>query len=60
MPLVIYKLPEFLPRIHGRLISARNGAGIGRQLTRYAIEQLHAYKVDVNEDNGEAVNFTCI
>ena len=33
------------------------GQGIGRQLTRYAIEQMHAHKVDVNEDNPEALGF---
>ena len=33
------------------------GKGIGKQLTRFAIEQMHARKVDVNEDNPEALRF---
>ena len=33
------------------------GQGIGGHLTRYAIEEMHACKVDVNEDNPEALKF---
>ena len=33
------------------------GQGIGRQLTTYAVEKMAACKVDVNEDNREALNF---
>ena len=33
------------------------GAGIGKRLIRYAIEVLHADRVDVNEQNGQAVGF---
>jgi putative acetyltransferase len=33
------------------------GKGIGKKLTRFAIDELKARKVDVNEQNGEAVGF---
>ncbi|GAB3247094.1 hypothetical protein GCM10027347_02450 [Larkinella harenae] len=33
------------------------GQGLGKQLIHYAIEQKQATKVDVNEDNGQAVGF---
>lgn len=33
------------------------GQGLGKQLIQYAIDQLRATKVDVNEDNGQAVGF---
>lgn len=33
------------------------GKGIGKQLIRYAIDQLHIKKVDVNEQNTQAVGF---
>lgn len=33
------------------------GAGIGKRLIRYAIEELRADRVDVNEQNGQAVGF---
>jgi putative acetyltransferase len=33
------------------------GKGIGKQLTEFAIQKLNASKVDVNEQNGEAVKF---
>ena len=33
------------------------GKGIGKSLTEYAIKILHCIKVDVNEDNEQAVGF---
>lgn len=33
------------------------GRGVGRRLAQYAIEQLGARQVDVNEQNGQAVGF---
>lgn len=33
------------------------GQGIGRKLTEYCIQELDAYKVDVNEQNEQAVGF---
>jgi len=33
------------------------GQGIGTLLNKFAIEQLHTYKVDVNEQNEQAVGF---
>jgi len=33
------------------------GKGIGRKLTEFCINVLHAYKTDVNEDNKNAVAF---
>ena len=33
------------------------GKGIGKVLTQYAIRKLHSSKVDVNEDNEQAVGF---
>src|SRR5262245_29095292 len=33
------------------------GKGIGRKLMQYAVDELHATKVDVNEDNPEATAF---
>lgn len=33
------------------------GEGIGRELIMYAIKNLQAYKVDVNEQNSQAVGF---
>lgn len=33
------------------------GQGIGRKLTEYCIQELGAYKVDVNEQNEQAVGF---
>jgi putative acetyltransferase len=36
---------------------AERGKGTGRLLTQFAIEQLQAYSVDVNEQNEQAVGF---
>ncbi len=36
---------------------AARGKGIGASLARYAIEQQNARKVDVNEQNGQALGF---
>ncbi|MNV85660.1 putative N-acetyltransferase YjaB [compost metagenome] len=36
---------------------AYRGQGIGKQLLRYAIEHLNADKLDVNEQNDQAVGF---
>ena len=36
---------------------AKRGQGIGRLLNNFALEQLHTYKVDVNEQNEQAVSF---
>jgi len=33
------------------------GQGIGRLLNKFAVEQLQTYKVDVNEQNEQAVSF---
>ena len=33
------------------------GKGIGKALLLHAINDLHIYKVDVNEQNGQAVGF---
>lgn len=33
------------------------GKGLGRKLLQYAVEEMHADKVDVNEDNLQAVGF---
>lgn len=33
------------------------GRGIGKQLLRFAVDQLQVKKVDVNEQNGQAVDF---
>jgi len=35
----------------------KRGQGIGTLLNKFAIEQLHTYKVDVNEQNEQAVSF---
>jgi putative acetyltransferase len=35
----------------------KRGQGIGTLLNKFAIEQLHTYKVDVNEQNEQAVGF---
>ena len=35
----------------------KRGEGIGRQLTLFAINNLKAFKVDVNEQNDQAVGF---
>jgi putative acetyltransferase len=35
----------------------KRGQGIGSLLNKFAIEQLHTYKVDVNEQNEQAVSF---
>ncbi|MGR0305588.1 GNAT family N-acetyltransferase [Acinetobacter beijerinckii] len=37
--------------------NAARGQGIGKQLLAYAVEQLDATKVDVNEQNPQAVGF---
>ncbi len=37
--------------------NAFRGRGIGRQLLEFAIEELNADKVDVNEQNGQALGF---
>jgi putative acetyltransferase len=34
-----------------------SGKGLGRMLTMFAIEKLHMNRVDVNEQNQQAVNF---
>lgn len=34
-----------------------SGKGLGRMLTKFAIDKLHMYKVDVNEQNQQAVDF---
>tara|TARA_A100000171_G_scaffold33399_1_gene31823 strand:+ start:302 stop:745 length:444 start_codon:yes stop_codon:yes gene_type:complete len=34
-----------------------HGKGVGKTLTQYAIRELHSSKVDVNEDNEQAVGF---
>ncbi|SPZ37408.1 Uncharacterized N-acetyltransferase YjaB [Plesiomonas shigelloides] len=39
------------------ILNEARGKGIGRMLLRYAIEQLGATKVDVNEQNPSAVGF---
>lgn len=39
------------------ILDAARGKGIGKQLLQYAIEQLGATKVDVNEQNPQAVGF---
>jgi len=36
---------------------AKRGQGIGRLLNQFAVEQLQTYKVDVNEQNEQAVSF---
>ena len=36
---------------------ARRREGIGTLLNKFAVEQLHTYKVDVNEQNEQAVSF---
>jgi len=36
---------------------ARRGGGAGRALVEFALGDLGAYKVDVNEQNGQAVGF---
>lgn len=36
---------------------AKRGKGIGSMLTHYAINELQAYKVDVNEQNEQATGF---
>jgi putative acetyltransferase len=36
---------------------AKRGQGIGRLLNQFAVEQLQTYKVDVNEQNKQAVSF---
>jgi len=36
---------------------AKRGQGIGRLLNNFALEQLQTYKVDVNEQNEQAVSF---
>ena len=36
---------------------AYRGQGIGRQLTKFAIEQLGVFRVDVNEQNVQAIDF---
>ena len=36
---------------------AKRGQGIGRLLNKFAVEQLQTYKVDVNEQNEQAVSF---
>ena len=33
------------------------GQGIGTLLNKFAVEQLHTCKIDVNEQNGKAVGF---
>lgn len=33
------------------------GKGIGRKLMQFAVDELHATKVDVNEDNADAASF---
>jgi len=35
----------------------KRGQGIGTLLNKFAMEQLHTYKVDVNEQNEQAVGF---
>ena len=35
----------------------KRGQGIGRLLNKFAVEQLQTYKVDVNEQNEQAVSF---
>ena len=35
----------------------KRGQGMGTLLNKFAIEQLHTYKVDVNEQNEQAVGF---
>jgi len=35
----------------------KRGQGIGSLLNNFAVEQLHTYKVDVNEQNEQAVSF---
>jgi len=35
----------------------KRGQGIGNLLNQFAVEQLHTHKVDVNEQNEEAVGF---
>lgn len=37
--------------------NSHRGKGIGKRLILYAIEELHVTKVDVNEQNVQAVGF---
>ncbi|WDD98832.1 GNAT family N-acetyltransferase [Thalassomonas actiniarum] len=39
------------------VLPANRGQGVGKALTRYAIEELAATKVDVNEQNPQALAF---
>ncbi|WP_299001825.1 GNAT family N-acetyltransferase [uncultured Shewanella sp.] len=39
------------------ILNEARGQGIGQRLLRYAIEQLNVTKVDVNEQNPQAVGF---
>jgi len=39
------------------ILDAQRGQGIGKTLLQYAIEQLNATKVDVNEQNPQATGF---
>ncbi|WP_299494974.1 GNAT family N-acetyltransferase [uncultured Shewanella sp.] len=39
------------------ILNETRGQGIGQRLLRYAIEQLNVTKVDVNEQNPQAVGF---
>ncbi|WP_281559322.1 acetyltransferase [Thalassomonas sp. RHCl1] len=39
------------------VLPANRGQGVGKTLTRYAIEELAATKVDVNEQNPQALAF---
>jgi len=37
--------------------AGERGKGIGKQLVAFAVNELQVTKVDVNEENGQAVNF---